>query len=40
VVASYGLVGMADQDEAAHWEELDPVTVRGKTKPTRIATPS
>ena len=39
VVASHGLVSVADEDEAARWEELEPVTVRGKSRPTRIATP-
>ena len=40
VVASCALVECADDDEARCWEELDPVTVRGKSQPTRIATPS
>ena len=40
VVASYAVVAVADDQEAGCWEELEPVTVRGKTKPTRIATPT
>ena len=40
VVASYGLVAMATCEEAAHWKEIEPVTVRGKSRPTRIATPA
>ena len=39
VVASQALVECADVEEAARWTELEPVTVRGKSKPTRIATP-
>jgi adenylate cyclase len=39
VVASQGLVSSATEEEAAHWKELEPVTVRGRTRPTRIATP-
>ena len=40
VVASHALVECADDDEGAHWAELEPVTVRGKTRPTRIVTPA
>ena len=40
VVASCALVQCADDDEAAHWKALPPVTVRGKSRPTPIATPS
>ena len=40
VVASLAVVAAADDQEAACWEELEPVTVRGRTKPTRIATPT
>jgi adenylate cyclase len=39
VVASCAVVAVSEADEASRWEELEPVTVRGKTKPTRIATP-
>ncbi len=39
VVASLAAVAVATEDEKSHWDELEPVTVRGKTKPTRIATP-
>ena len=40
VVASQALLEHATEDEQGHWEELDPVTVRGKNRPTRIATPT
>ena len=40
VVASYALVCSAEDDEARCWDELEPVTVRGKSRPTRIATPA
>ena len=40
VVASQALLECADDDEAARWTELDPVTVRGKSRPTRIVTPT
>lgn len=39
VVASHALACAADPDEARHWRELEPVTVRGRTSPTRIVTP-
>jgi adenylate cyclase len=40
VVASCALLECATDEEGMHWKELEPVTVRGKTKPTRIATPT
>jgi adenylate cyclase len=40
VVASSALLECADEEEAARWKELEPVTVRGKSRPTRIATPT
>jgi adenylate cyclase len=40
VVASCAAVAVATAEEAAHWKELEPVTVRGKSRPTRIATPA
>ncbi len=40
VVASCALLECASDDEAGHWTELEPVTVRGKSRPTRIATPA
>jgi adenylate cyclase len=40
VVASCALVESACAEEAARWRELEPVTVRGKSRPTRIATPA
>jgi adenylate cyclase len=38
VVAQAGLLA-ACADEAAYWQELEPVVVRGRTEPTRVATP-
>jgi adenylate cyclase len=38
VVAHQALVQAADDDEARHWCELDPVTVRGRSQETRIST--
>jgi adenylate cyclase len=40
VVANYGLVASADAEEAARWRELEPVTVRGRSRVTRVATPA
>lgn len=39
VVASQLLVAAADPAEAALWHELEPIVVRGRSGPTRIATP-
>ncbi len=39
VVASGRLVALADEGEARHWRELPPITVRGRPRPTQIATP-
>ena len=38
VVANCSLVGSASHEEARHWREVDPITVRGRSEPTRIAT--
>lgn len=38
VVANHGLVEHAEPDEAARWCELEPVTVRGRSRPTRVST--
>jgi len=38
VVAEAGLLE-ACAEEGAYWTELDPVVVRGRTEPTRVATP-
>lgn len=39
VVANQALVEAARPDEAARWDELPAVTVRGRSTPTRVATP-
>jgi adenylate cyclase len=39
VVVNHNLVKSAADDEAERWSELDPITVRGRSEPTRIATP-
>jgi adenylate cyclase len=38
VVANCSLVGSASDEEARHWRELEPITVRGKSEPTPVAT--
>ncbi len=40
VAANAVLVDLAAPTEAAHWAELAPVVLRGRTAPTRIATPT
>ena len=40
VCARQGLVEAAQPEEAARWQETDPVTVRGRSEPTRVATPA
>jgi len=39
VVAQCELVEAAGDEEAAHWRELDTITVRGRSEPTRLAAP-
>ncbi|WP_112239139.1 adenylate/guanylate cyclase domain-containing protein [Kribbella monticola] len=39
LVASMAAVAEASSDEAKHWQAGDEITVRGRTKPTRLATP-
>ncbi len=39
VLVNHALVEVADADEARHWCELEPVVVRGRSEPTRVATP-
>jgi adenylate cyclase len=39
VLVNCALVTGADPAEAAHWEELEPITVRGRTEETRVAAP-
>lgn len=40
VVANARLVDMASAQERQRWVEIDPVVVRGRASPTRLATPS
>ena len=39
VLVNHALVEAADPVEAACWEELEPITVRGRSEPTRVAAP-
>ena len=39
VLVNCALVAQAHSDEAAHWTELDPITVRGRSEATRVAAP-
>jgi adenylate cyclase len=40
VLAAAAAVAMAGDDEAARWQLGDPTVLRGRTAPTRLATPS
>ena len=37
-LVNHVLVERADPDEAAQWAELEPIVVRGRSEPTRVAT--
>ena len=39
VLVNCALVAGADPSEAEHWQEMEPITVRGRTEPTRVAAP-
>ena len=39
VVANQDLVDRATDDEGRRWTELEPITVRGRRAPTRLAAP-
>jgi adenylate cyclase len=39
VLVNCALVAGATAEEARHWEERDPITVRGRSEPTRVAAP-
>ncbi len=39
VVANHALVDQAADEEASRWSELEPITVRGRSEPTRLAAP-
>ena len=39
VLVNQSLVEAAEDSEAKHWRELVPMVVRGRTEPTRVATP-
>ncbi len=39
VCARLGLVEAAHREEGERWRETDRVTVRGRSEPTRVATP-
>jgi adenylate cyclase len=39
VLVNHSLVEAADSAESRHWCELEPILVRGRTEPTRVATP-
>jgi adenylate cyclase len=39
VVANQDLVERATDDEGRWWTELEPITVRGRSAPTRLAAP-
>jgi adenylate cyclase len=39
VVANQDLVERATDDEGRRWKELEPITVRGRSTPTRLAAP-
>lgn len=39
VLVNQALVEAADDEEARHWCELEPLVVRGRSEPTRVATP-
>ena len=39
VLVNQSLVEAAEDSEARHWRELEPMVVRGRTEPTRVATP-
>jgi adenylate cyclase len=39
VLVNQALVEAADPAEGQHWSELEPLVVRGRSEPTRVATP-
>ena len=39
LLASGAIVAQAGDDEAAHWELGESITLRGRREPTRLATP-
>jgi adenylate cyclase len=39
VLVNCALVARAHPDEARHWDEQEPITVRGRSEPTRVAAP-
>jgi adenylate cyclase len=39
VLVNCELVARAEPEEAAHWEEREPITVRGRSEPTQVAAP-
>ena len=39
VLVNCALVAQADEEEAAHWREREPITVRGRSEPTHVASP-